>query len=124
MWRREDQRYRRVGDCIVDKAEMRLFDPMANENTMTTFFSLFSSLYNHRISQYTNAISQQLNLALKSRERNNFFALDPVGKLFVYDFTGENFENHMELLLGLASLLPPYQQVIMEGINEIMKGNL
>jgi len=120
----EDQRHLRVGDYILDKVEMKIFDSMANENTKTTFYSLFSSLYEDRMRQYTNAISQQMDLVLKSKERKNFFALDPIAKLFVKNFTGDNFENHMELLFCLSTFLPPYQQVIMEGINEIMKGNL
>ena len=58
------------------------------------------------------------------KDREKFFALDPMGKLFVYHFTGKDFTKHVELHFSVSLLLAIYSQVIVNGINEILEGKL
>lgn len=110
----------RVGDYILDKNEIKLFDLEANENTTTSYYSIFISLYEKRVSQFTDAIVEELK---DSKDRN--FPSSPVGKLLVKNFRGEDFSNHVNLYYCIVTgLLVTYSPTISEGIVDILKGRL
>jgi hypothetical protein len=87
---------------------------------------MVSSLYDKRVEQYHEGIKKQLNLAHKVKvakvsQKDNFFAIDPMGKIFIPHYSGNEYINEPRLFIAISIFLARFSNRVTQSINFVME---
>jgi hypothetical protein len=121
-----DERNLRIGDYIVNNNEISLIDDGADKDTLTSYYVLVYSLYDRRVQQYHEGIIQQAELAYKAKaakdsQKDNIFALDPMGKIFAPHYLGNEYMNDSRFFMSISLFLANFSNRVIQGIDYVME---
>ncbi|MEW6408949.1 MAG: hypothetical protein AB1488_02400 [Nitrospirota bacterium] len=115
----------RIGDFVTDPVEIALIDSAmgqvgVSKDTMSSFKSIISTIYNNRVVSYMNAFNEVLTELRREIGKPDFpqpaffsqSAFSPVARLFVKHYTGDLWENHIDFATKLSSLLDTWNMTI------------
>jgi hypothetical protein len=111
----------RVGDYIVNHEELSLLSrewsekDIVAEDSTTTIGTLVPAIYNIRGSQYNAAFTERLKIAFGGKQGS----VDPVSKLFVRHFAGDEWK-HLDLALHLAIVLSSTADAISSVVSDMI----
>lgn len=103
----------RVGDLVVANEEIKFINKQYGQmgitkNTVTNYRVLLPAVYENRIGQYNSAMNERAKRAFQK----NPVLLDPVAKIFVKHFTGDEWKKHTDLVMKLSLIFPIYEGLI------------
>ncbi|PIV20931.1 MAG: hypothetical protein COS40_10135 [Deltaproteobacteria bacterium CG03_land_8_20_14_0_80_45_14] len=116
----------RMGDFVIDTTELKLIDYAMgqieiDENTKTNYRTLMPKIYNIRIKQYSDALLELSQMMFKKEESPGLF-VDPVTRLLIEHFTGEEwgkyFKNNFDFVVELASFYKGYYIAIADMVKD------
>lgn len=113
----------RIGDFIVYPAEVTLIDMHMgqigiSENTLTNYKTIIPIIYNNRVGQYSNVLNERAQIAFNSEKKQ--FSLDPVARLFVEHFTGDEWKKQVDLVIELSILLGAFNIALCNTVKEML----
>lgn len=115
---RQNQSWIKFVDFIVDKKEIESYTAQfgVNDKTTTNYSTLFNNFYDSRVQTFLQAFTKQVELA--SKRKQNGFSVDPVAKLFVQHFKGDDWKNYVSLIFHLTNILSSFRDKIIDYIYE------